>query len=46
MARFLCGLTSPATVRARLKSHPLFGSLADVPFALVQALVQDGRPGT
>jgi ATP-dependent DNA helicase RecQ len=45
MARFLCGLTSPATVRARLKSHALFGSLADVPFARVQALVQDGRPG-
>jgi ATP-dependent DNA helicase RecQ len=26
-ARFLCGLTSPATSRARLTRHPLFGAL-------------------
>jgi ATP-dependent DNA helicase RecQ len=26
-ARFLCGLTSPATSRARLTHHPLFGAL-------------------
>jgi ATP-dependent DNA helicase RecQ len=28
-ARFLCGLTSPATTRAKLTRHPLFGALAD-----------------
>ena len=32
-ARFLCGLTSPGLVRAKLTREPLFGSLADVPFA-------------
>ena len=32
-ARFLCGLTSPATTRAKLTRHPLFGSLADRRFA-------------
>ncbi len=26
-ARFLCGLSSPATTRARLSRHPLFGAL-------------------
>jgi ATP-dependent DNA helicase RecQ len=36
-ARFLCGLTSPATTRARLSRHPLFGSLADRPFRDVLA---------
>jgi ATP-dependent DNA helicase RecQ len=32
LARFLCGLTSPATSRARLTRHSLFGALAGVPF--------------
>jgi ATP-dependent DNA helicase RecQ len=32
LARFLCGLASPATTRARLRKHPLFGKLAEVPF--------------
>lgn len=36
-ARFLCGLTSPATTRARLTRHRLFGSLAEVPFPVVLA---------
>ncbi len=31
--RFLTGLTSPRASRARLGGHPLFGSLAHVPFA-------------
>ncbi len=31
-ARFLCGLTSPATSRAKIHGHALFGSLAAVPF--------------
>lgn len=38
--RFLCGLTSPATSRARLASHPAYGAFADVPFADVLALVE------
>ena len=31
LARFLCGITSPALTRAKLSSHALFGSLAHVP---------------
>jgi ATP-dependent DNA helicase RecQ len=38
LARFLCGLTSPATTRARLSRHPSFGALAEVRFAEVMAL--------
>jgi len=34
-ARFLTGLTSPRLTRRKLSGHPLFGSLADVPFAEV-----------
>jgi len=34
-ARFLIGLTSPRLTRARLGRHPLFGSLAHVPFIQV-----------
>ena len=37
LARFLCGLTSPATSRERLGRHAAFGLLADVPFAAVLA---------
>ena len=33
LARFLCGLTSPATTRERLGKHAAFGVLARVPFA-------------
>jgi ATP-dependent DNA helicase RecQ len=36
-ARFLAGITSPATTRAKLTRHPLFGSLADRRFAEVLA---------
>jgi ATP-dependent DNA helicase RecQ len=32
VARFLCGIRSPATTKARLGRHPLFGSLVDAPF--------------
>jgi ATP-dependent DNA helicase RecQ len=35
LARFLCGLTSPATTRARLSRHALFGVLAERRFAQV-----------
>ena len=37
LARFLCGLTSPATTRERLGRHASFGVLARVPFAEVLA---------
>ncbi len=33
LARFLCGLTSPATSRARLSRHPRFGCFAELSFA-------------
>jgi ATP-dependent DNA helicase RecQ len=36
-ARFLCGITSPATTRARLGRHPLFGRLVEQRFADVLA---------
>ncbi|MBI4621794.1 MAG: ATP-dependent DNA helicase RecQ [Verrucomicrobia bacterium] len=35
MARFLCGISSPALVAAKLTRHPRFGSAAEVPFAVV-----------
>jgi ATP-dependent DNA helicase RecQ len=35
LARFLCGLTSPATSRARLSRHALFGALAERRFGQV-----------
>ena len=38
-ARFLCGLSSPATTRAKLKSHPLFGHFDSAPFQRVLALL-------
>lgn len=31
-ARFLCGLGSPALMRAKLTKHPLFGALEAIPF--------------
>jgi ATP-dependent DNA helicase RecQ len=44
MARFLCGLTSPALVAAKLTRHPRFGSLAEAPFAAVLAAVKGLPP--
>ncbi len=40
-ARFLCGLTSPATTRAKLSRHPLFGSLAEQRFGDVLRRCED-----
>jgi ATP-dependent DNA helicase RecQ len=40
VARFLCGLTSPATSKAKLSKDPRFGALADFPFSRVLKLVQ------
>ncbi|MCA1684493.1 MAG: RecQ family zinc-binding domain-containing protein, partial [Planctomycetia bacterium] len=39
LARFLTGLSSPATTRAKLTRHPSFGALDDVPFARVVAFL-------
>lgn len=35
LARFLCGITSPAATRERLSRHDSFGLLAEVPFQTV-----------
>ena len=43
LARFLCGLTSPATTRARLTGNRRFGALADVPFHDVLRLTEARR---
>lgn len=40
LARFLCGLSSPATTRAKLRSRPEFGQWSHVPFADVLALAE------
>lgn len=37
LARFLCGLPSPATSRSTLKSHRAFGALAEVSFPVILA---------
>jgi ATP-dependent DNA helicase RecQ len=37
LSRFLCGITSPKLTRAKLTRHPLFGSLAEVPFDQVMS---------
>jgi len=39
LARLLVGVSSPALSRARLGKHPLFGCLAEVPFAEVRQLL-------
>ena len=39
MARFLCGITSPAATRAKLNRHPDFGALGEFPFQKVLAMV-------
>ncbi|MBL9152553.1 MAG: RecQ family ATP-dependent DNA helicase [Verrucomicrobiales bacterium] len=43
MARFLCGITSPATSREKLSRHDAFGMLAEVPFQTVLAQVESMR---
>ncbi len=42
LARFLTGLPSPRQTRGKLKSHPLFGAFAHVPFADVLRRVEEG----
>jgi ATP-dependent DNA helicase RecQ len=40
LARFLCGMTSPASIRARLTRHEAFGILSDIPFSEVLAIAE------
>ena len=40
LARFLCGMASPAATRARLSRHNAFALLADLPFADVLAIAE------
>src|SRR5262249_8586204 len=40
MTRFLCGLSSPATTRAKLQKEAAFGVLSDVPFRRVLEWVE------
>lgn len=45
LARYLCGLTSPATTRARLTRGGDFGALGEVPFRTVLERVEAFRSG-
>jgi ATP-dependent DNA helicase RecQ len=38
LARFLCGMSSPASMRARLYRHHAYGLLADLPFTEVEVV--------
>jgi ATP-dependent DNA helicase RecQ len=40
LARFLCGIASPAATKAKLRSHKEFGRLQEVPFAEVLTLAE------
>ena len=40
LARFLCGIASPATTRAKLRRHNMFGMFESVPFQEVLAFVE------
>ena len=40
LARFLCGMASPAATRARLTKHDAFALFADLPFADVLAIAE------
>ncbi len=46
LARFLCGIASPAAARARLGRHPDFGALGGIPFRKVLGLVVDADTPT
>jgi ATP-dependent DNA helicase RecQ len=45
LARFLTGLPSPRLTRGKLKSHPLFGAFAHIPFAEVLRRVEESEDG-
>ncbi|ABA89292.1 helicase, putative [Syntrophotalea carbinolica DSM 2380] len=39
LARFLCGISSPAATRAKLSRHPDFGALGEIPFQKILAML-------
>lgn len=41
LARFLCGISSPATARAKMRGHPLFGVFDSVPFRGVLSFAEE-----
>jgi ATP-dependent DNA helicase RecQ len=43
IARFLCGISSPALTAAKLTRHPLFGSAAEMPFTRVMERLNNVR---
>jgi ATP-dependent DNA helicase RecQ len=43
LARFLCGLSSPGSIRSKLTRDPRFGRLADFPFSRVLKLSEAAR---
>ncbi|MBE0500772.1 MAG: RecQ family ATP-dependent DNA helicase [Desulfuromonadales bacterium] len=43
LTRFLCGLSSPATTQAKLRSHAMFAAYAAIPFKDVLQFVQKTR---
>ena len=40
LARFLCGIASPAATRAQLNRHPEFGALSEFPFQKILEMVR------
>lgn len=44
MARWLCGITSPALTKSKLSSHRLFGVFAEQPFSLVLSRLEEQVP--
>jgi len=46
LARFLCGISSPATTKAKLRAHAMFGAFETVPFNEVLEFVgqKSGQP--
>ena len=40
LARFLCGMSSPASMRGRLYRHDAYGLLADLPFTEVEVVAE------
>jgi ATP-dependent DNA helicase RecQ len=45
MARFLCGISSPALAAARLTRHPRFGSAGETPFADIMQAAEAALAG-
>ena len=46
MARFFCGISSPALTTAKLTRHPRFGSAAEAPFGQVLESVKQALAAT